>query len=101
MAEPSNDLNFREAMGAFELKLSSDLAQTFNDIAKIAMQASAEFSDDTNNMKVLQKIQKAHSVVTLIMDDANRGLNKATTSALSFGVMSGLAASEDEPPSTR
>jgi hypothetical protein len=47
-------------------------------------------------MKVLQKIQKAHSVVTLIMDDAMRGLNEATSSALAFGVMTGLEAGEDK-----
>ncbi len=98
MAESDSDLNFREAMDAFELNLSGDLAQTFNDVAKIAMKASAESSDDTNDMKVLQKIQKAHSIITLIMDDAMRGLNKATTSALSFGVMSGLAASDESSP---
>ncbi|HEV1288004.1 MAG TPA: hypothetical protein VNU44_21950 [Bryobacteraceae bacterium] len=96
MVEPDEDFSYAETRDRFEAKLSRDLAQTFDTVAKIAMRASAEFSEGASNMKVLQKIQKAHSVVTLIMDDAMRGLNEATSSALAFGVMTGLEAGEDK-----
>jgi|SRR5579862_1436442 len=97
---PDEEFDATKSMNAFEEKLSLDLAQTFNVVAKIAMRASAEFSEGGSNMKVLQKIQKAHSVVTLIMDDAMRGLNEATTSALSFCVMAGLEAGTHEGESS-
>ena len=96
MPESDDSFSFAKARDTFESKLSSDLAETFNQVAKLAMQASAEFSDGSNDMKVLQKIQKAHRTVTLIMDDAMRGLNEATASALSFAVTSGLSVDEDE-----
>jgi hypothetical protein len=90
-----DEFTYRSAKENIEEKLGPELAAMFDQVAKIAMRASAEFSDSSTDLKVLQKIQKAHSVVTLIIDDAMRGLNKATTLALSFGVMAGLEASEE------
>ena len=82
--------------------LTTELVNTFDQLAKIAMRASAEFSELGNSMPVLPRIQKAHALITLIVDDAMRGLNKATTHAVSYGLMTGLKSGEDdEYPSPR
>jgi hypothetical protein len=67
-------------------KLADNLTRTFDGIAKLAMRASAEFSETQTDTNIVAKIQKAHSTITLIMDDAMRGLNDATTSVLAFTV---------------
>jgi hypothetical protein len=71
-------------------KLARDLASTFDAIAKTAMRASAEFADLENDPGVYAKVQKAHSVVTLLMDDAMRGLNEAINAAMVFALAVGL-----------
>jgi hypothetical protein len=45
MVEPDEDFSYAETRDRFEAKLSRDLAQTFDTVAKIAMRASAEFSE--------------------------------------------------------
>jgi hypothetical protein len=67
-------------------KLAENLTRTFDGIAKLAMRASAEFSEAKTDTNIVAKIQKAHSTITLIMDDAMRGLNDATTSVFAFAV---------------
>src|SRR5579864_2773376 len=58
MPDHDEDLNFTQAEDGYELKLSDDLARTFNEVAKIAMRASAEFAEGGTSLKPLQKIQK-------------------------------------------
>src|ERR1035437_2752042 len=97
MPESPNELSlFAEMRRNANVKLARDLSATFDAIAKVAMRASAEFSELENDNGVLPKIQKAHSVVTLLIDDAMRGLNEATFSALTFALATGLETSETE-----
>ena len=72
--------------------LTSELVNTFDQLAKLYMRASAEFSDTSNVMPVLPRIQKAHAFVTLIVDDAMHGLADATTHAVGYGLMTGIEA---------
>jgi hypothetical protein len=92
----ADEFTFSSAKMNINAKLARDLVATFDGIAKIAMRASAEFSDLANDPGVLQKIQKAHSTVTLIIDDAMRGLNEATTAAVGIAVMATLESEESE-----
>jgi hypothetical protein len=82
-------------IGATEL-LSKNLVETFDGIAKLAMRASAEFADTSNDQNVLQKVQKAHSAITLIIDDAMRGLGEATQTLMAYATVSVLASEEEE-----
>jgi hypothetical protein len=93
---PDNSSYFSEMQAGASAKLSRDLASTFDAIAKTAMRASAEFSDPENDLGVFPKIQKAHSVVTLLIDDAMRGLNEAITAAMGFALAVGLEKGSDE-----
>lgn len=50
------------------------IRKTFHAIAKTAMQGSSEADDPSLN--VFDKMRKAHACVTLIVDDAMRGLRE-------------------------
>ncbi len=85
-----------ELRDGFDYKITHELVSTFDQIAKTAMQASAEFSNPDSKMSVLERSQKAHSAITLIMDDAMRGLSTAVSSAIMFAVMLGAESVDDE-----
>jgi hypothetical protein len=79
-------MTYEQLKQARASELAANLTKTFDGIAKLAMRASAEFSETATETDIVTKIQKAHSTVTLIMDDAMRGLNAATVSALEFAI---------------
>ena len=74
-------------------EVSADLRRTFEGIAKLALQGSAEVSDDSLN--VVEKMRKAHTRVTLIVDDAMRGLAEAHESMFVSGIILGATPEED------
>jgi hypothetical protein len=80
--------------------LSKTLTRTFDEIAKIAMRASAEFSFDVDDRSVRERLQNAHAVITLIIDDAMRGLGDATTVGMAFAVVSTMKQYEEPDGST-
>jgi hypothetical protein len=67
------------------------LKKTFDEIAKTAMRASQECSDDS--IFWLDRLHKAHTNIILLMDDAMKGLSKASRIAI-FSVALGRAESE-------
>ena len=73
-------------------EVTANLRSTFEGIAKLALQGSAEASDDSLN--VIEKMRKAHTRVTLIVDDAMRGLAEAHASMFMSGIL--LGAEDDE-----
>jgi|HubBroStandDraft_4_1064222.scaffolds.fasta_scaffold1298652_1 hypothetical protein len=96
---PEDDSMFGEMADKINVKLARSLSTTFDGIAKLAMRASAEFSDLESDPGVLQKIEKAHSTVTLIIDDAMRGLSDATMAAMIWAGTARLPSErEDGPP---
>jgi len=96
MSDEDRGMTYDEMLVNTATNLSRALGASFDSIAKIAIRASAEFSEDEDDTDIVAKIQKAHSTVTLIMDDAMRGLNKATLSALAFTVVSTLQGNDEE-----
>jgi hypothetical protein len=52
--------------------VSADLTKMFEGMAKLCLQGAAEANDSTLN--IIEKARTAHSRVTLIIDDAMRGL---------------------------
>jgi len=91
------DSYFNTVRDELDSKIATELAAVFDQIAKTAMRTAAEFSDPHNHAAVLQRIQKAHSAITLIMDDAMRGLNTAMLSAMAYAVITGVeSGSRDE-----
>lgn len=76
--------------------LARKLCGTFNAVAKIAIQASAEFSESADDPDVISKVEKAHSTVTLIIDDAMRGLGEATRYVAVHTAARAFEADEDE-----
>jgi hypothetical protein len=94
--QPDESLPIFESarIGATRL-LSKNLIATFDEIAKLAIRASAEFSESQDDQDILQKVRKAHSTVTLIIDDAMRGLGEATQTVAGFVTLSVLASEEE------
>ena len=72
--------------------VSDELRDMFEGIAKLALQGASEASDPALN--VMDKARKAHSRVTLIVDDAMRGLAKVNETM--FVGMAFVAASSDD-----
>jgi len=94
MPEEKQEPTYAEIRSNISRELSKKLSATFDEIAKIAIRASAEFSETTGDPDVPGKIQKAHSMVTLIIDDAMRGLGESANYALGTGVLSVLEEQE-------
>jgi hypothetical protein len=70
----------------YDCKLTDDLASTFDRIAKIALSASATYSDQNSRLSALEKTQRAHSALSLIVEDAVRGLDNAMMSVVGYVV---------------
>ena len=93
-------LSYAEMETNVKNNLCVTLSSTFDEIAKIALRASSEFSTDVENRSVRERLINAHAVVTLIIDDAMRGLGEATTAAMVFATITTLKDSEEpEEPS--
>jgi hypothetical protein len=71
-------------------KVTHELRKTFEQVAKLALQGSAEAGDDSLN--AVEKATKAHSRITLIIDDAMRGLGAVNELMFKVGVMIGADA---------
>jgi hypothetical protein len=82
----------------FVTQVSAEIRKTFENVAKLALQGAAEADD--NSLDVMQKARKAHSCVTLIIDDAMRGLAEVNERMFVGGIMVASAANmdEEEPP---
>jgi hypothetical protein len=91
----NGNIDFDHAKRVTHEELARELSDMFNGIAKTAMRASAEFSDLQGD-HVYAKFQQAHSTVTTMVDDAMRGLNKATVTILKFAILSVHEDSQDE-----
>jgi len=89
------DLTFAEVQGNVKRSLCGTLAKTFDEIAKTAMRASADFSSELADGSVLERIQNAHSVITLIIDEAMRGLGEATTAGVAFATVTTMKQYEE------
>jgi hypothetical protein len=68
-------------------QVSAEIRKTFETVAKLAMQGAAEADDDSLN--IVEKARKAHTRVTLIIDDAMRGLAEINNTMFVGGVMLG------------
>jgi hypothetical protein len=75
-------------------KASEELAKAFDSIAKVAMQASALSSDP--NVLMIEKVRNAHSSLSLIVDDAMRGMNRATDWAIGNAVLVGAKGQHEQ-----
>jgi len=64
----------------------------FEGMAKLCLQGAAEANDPALNL--IDKARKAHSRVTLIIDDAMRGLGEVNQTMFVGGVM--LGAGDDD-----
>jgi hypothetical protein len=76
--------NFTEA----QCVVSERLTKTFEAIAKTAMQAAATSSD--SGVGFMQKIEKAHTAIVLIVEDAMRGLRSANRAAVGLTALAML-----------
>jgi hypothetical protein len=72
-------------------KAVTEIKLTFEQIAKTALRSAQECND--TNIQWMEKLRKGHTNITLIVDDAMRGLAKATEAAI-YSVA--IAATEDE-----
>jgi hypothetical protein len=52
------------------------------------MRDSSEFSTEVDNRTVRERLQNAHAVITLIIDDAMRGLGEAASAGMAFAIVS-------------
>ncbi len=96
------DLTYSRIETNVKRNLSGTLTQTFDEIAKIAMRASADFSTEVPTESVMERLQNAHSVITLIIDEAMRGLGAATRLAMGVAVITTLRGHEEsEDPHPR
>ena len=79
-------------------RVEVELRKRFEVIAKLALQGSAEAQDPSLN--VLEKMRKAHSRITLIIDDAMRGLAEVSEALFAGAMIIGVSTSEssDHPP---
>ena len=75
-------------------RVSDELTKTFESIAKIAMQAAARSSDP--KIAMIEKVRRAHSDLTLIVDEAMRGMNKATEWAIGQAIFEGAKSQHEE-----
>jgi hypothetical protein len=87
MPEERN-MNFADMEANVKRNICTTLRTTFDEIAKTAMRASSEFSSDVENRSVRERLINAHAVITLIIDNAMRGLGEATTAAMMFATVS-------------
>ncbi|HWQ55744.1 MAG TPA: hypothetical protein VN442_18805 [Bryobacteraceae bacterium] len=74
--------------------VSAELRKTFEGIAKLALQGAAEADDPAVN--IIDKARKAHARVTLIIEDAMRGLAQVNESMFVGGIIAGVEAGSDE-----
>ena len=93
--DEEHELTYADIETNIKRNLSSTLAQTFDEIAKIAMRASADFSTEVPTKSVMERLQNAHSVVTLIIDEAMRGLGTATKLGMGVAVVTTLKDHEE------
>lgn len=75
-------------------RVVSELRKTFEAIAKLALQGSAEAADPS--MNIIDKARKAHTRITLIIDDAMRGLAEVNEAMFAGAMMMGVSASESD-----
>lgn len=66
-------------------QVSAEIRSMFEGIAKLALQGASEANDSSLN--IMEKARKAHSRVTLIIDDAMRGLAQVNESMFVGGIM--------------
>ena len=59
----------------------------FDSVAKLAIQGSSEANDE--NLNVIERARRAHSRVTLIIDEAMRGLGRVNEQMFVGGVLIG------------
>lgn len=78
-----SELTFAEMEANARRLLFERLCKTFDGIAKMAMHASSDFSTDAaNKTSISERLKDAHAVITLIIDEAMRGLGESTTNGL-------------------
>lgn len=81
-------------------KVSLELTKTFDTLAKLALQGSSESQDPS--LEPTEKLRKAHSRITLIIDDAMSGLAKAHqamyASFMALGFEIGCDSSAEDSP---
>jgi hypothetical protein len=68
--------------------VSINLKKTFDLVAKTAMDGSSELQDPT--LGPIERMRKAHSRVTLIVEDAMRGLADAHEAMYTGGISVGI-----------
>jgi hypothetical protein len=78
---------------ALAFRVSGELRKMFEGIAKLALQGVTEADDPTLN--IMEKTRRAHSRVTLVIDDAMRGLTNVNQSMLLRTLMVANPASDD------
>ena len=86
-----DELTQREFVEQLNTRVTEELRNTFEQIAKLALQGSAEAND--GSLTVVQKMRKAHARVTLIIDDAMTGLATVSEIMLTSGVVIGAVSS--------
>ncbi len=89
-----DDATQQEYADHLSKKVAEELSGTFDIIAKLAIQGSAEAADASLN--VVDKVRKAHSRITLIIDDAMRGLANVTEAMFVSGILIGVSVPDDE-----
>ena len=68
-------------------KISEELRQAFESVAKIALRASARSGDSTTNP--LDRVQEATKDLTLIVEEAMRGIRQSMLWLAAHAVMIG------------
>jgi len=96
----AEELTFAEMEANIKRNLSRSLVKTFEEIAKIAMRAASDFSTEVENKSVIERLQNAHSVIALIIDDGMRGLGQATTLAMGFAAVTTMKGYEEPDESS-
>ena len=77
-----------ESIKRMNEKVSASLKKTFDLVAKTAMDGSSELQDPSLNP--IERMRKAHSRVTLIVEDAMRGLADAHEVMYGEGISFGI-----------
>jgi len=88
----------REELGRIAERLhedvSKELTDAFESIAKIGMQAAALSKDP--NVVAFEKIRNAQSSLVLIVEEAMRGMTRATRWAIGQAIFEGAKGQHDE-----
>lgn len=97
-----SELTFAEMEADARRLLFEKLCKTFDGIAKIALRASSEFSTDAaNNTSLSERLKDAHAVITLIIDEALRGLGESTTNGLVYTTLAAMNKYGEQDSSSR